>query len=422
MKSLTTLLLVCFLYTNIIALRKESINLITSNQWPEENYHGIVHVTNITQADQFYWWFPSRNSRAEDPLLIWFSGGPSCGDEIAIFVENGPFLFDSDSNSIYTNKYSWNTNANLLYIDQPLGTGFSNPDLPYADLPKNQQEVASQMVEFLQKFIEIFPEFKNRAVYLAGESFAGHYLPHFSSELLKPGNVDLQLKGVSYGDSYVNPWVQYDTSADYALELNLINVDKYYELKNSLYHCENMIKRGLFGGIEICMGILIKLISDKDGNLLFNIYDVTKKPNGPLMYNFDPLTKYLNTQPVKASLGMSNRTWAPCSDPGYERIVKDFINNTAPLIGQSIEKGVKILAYNGDRDWVTNYIGGIAWTNSVEWSGQKSFQQAKLLNIDGGLKKSFGNFTFIKVHNAGHMVPMDQPEFAWKMINKFLQE
>jgi len=51
-------------------------------------------VTDIKDADLFYWWFPSRNSRENDPLLIWFSGGPSCGDEVALFMENGPFLFD----------------------------------------------------------------------------------------------------------------------------------------------------------------------------------------------------------------------------------------------------------------------------------------------------------------------------------------
>lgn len=90
--------------------------------------------------DIFYWWFESRNSTKDDPLVIWLTGGPGCASEIALFYENGPYKFEEDGKTLMGNPYSWNSNANLLYVDQPIGTGFSHANIP--DLDTNETEVA----------------------------------------------------------------------------------------------------------------------------------------------------------------------------------------------------------------------------------------------------------------------------------------
>lgn len=65
------------------------------------------------------------------------------------------------------------------------------------------------------------------------------------------------------------------------------------------------------------------------------------------------------------------------------------------------------------------------WTNQLEWSGQSQFQQANYTQFESngesnGEYKNFENFTFLRVYNAGHMVPMDQPAVALDMINTFI--
>lgn len=82
---------------------------------------------------------------------MWLTGGPGCASEIALFYENGPYMFDESANMI-PNPYSWNTNANLLYVDQPVGTGFSSSGkLEYA---RNELDVGKDMATFFRGFLE----------------------------------------------------------------------------------------------------------------------------------------------------------------------------------------------------------------------------------------------------------------------------
>ena len=78
-------------------------------------YSGLVDLDH--NDDMFYWWMESRDSPSTDPLVLWLTGGPGCASEIALFYENGPWMFDADGKTLKSNPYSWNSNANLLYVD-----------------------------------------------------------------------------------------------------------------------------------------------------------------------------------------------------------------------------------------------------------------------------------------------------------------
>lgn len=73
----------------------------------------------------FYWFFESRTSPSTDPVTLWMTGGPGCSSEVALFGENGPCSVNEGGNGTVHNPFSWNRRSNLLYIDQPTGTGFS---------------------------------------------------------------------------------------------------------------------------------------------------------------------------------------------------------------------------------------------------------------------------------------------------------
>ncbi len=70
-------------------------------------------------------------------------------------------------------------------------------------------------------------------------------------------------------------------------------------------------------------------------------------------------------------------------------------------------------------------MGNHAWTEALEWPGQKDFNKAELKDLTMqsgkiGEVKSSGNFTFMNIYNAGHMVPMDQPEASLNFFNRWL--
>jgi cathepsin A (carboxypeptidase C) len=139
----------------------------------------------IKSFEKFYFVLTlSRSQPDKDPLIIWLQGGPGCSSLFGMFMENGPYFYkyNPKSKTQYTfehNPYAWNNNANVLYLDQPLGTGFSVSE-DKLGRRMNGEEFTIDFYNFLQGFLKQYPEFKKRPLYLMGESYAGHYIPSFA--------------------------------------------------------------------------------------------------------------------------------------------------------------------------------------------------------------------------------------------------
>ena len=84
------------------------------------------------------------------------------------------------------------------------------------------------------------------------------------------------------------------------------------------------------------------------------------------------------------------------------------------------------MLYAGDVDYICNWLGNKKWALDLEWDGKTEFVQAEdkpwmLSNGENmGRIRSHENFKFLQVYNAGHMVPMDQPQAASEMLNSWL--
>lgn len=108
---------------------------------------------------------------------------------------------------VVNNPYSWNANANLLFVDQPVGTGFSYSRWPL-DYVTNEVQVAQQLYDFLQAFIVQYPEFAERQLFITGESYAGHYVPAIGWKIVdanaEGGQPQLNLQGIAIGAPAVN--------------------------------------------------------------------------------------------------------------------------------------------------------------------------------------------------------------------------
>jgi len=88
---------------------------------------------------------------------LWLTGGPGCSGELAIFMENGPFKLNRSNLSLYKNEHAWNNQANLIYVDQPIGVGYST--VGEVDYVTNEEQVAKNLLEFLSQFLTKYPEF-----------------------------------------------------------------------------------------------------------------------------------------------------------------------------------------------------------------------------------------------------------------------
>ncbi|GFQ00208.1 serine carboxypeptidase-like 49 [Phtheirospermum japonicum] len=201
------------------------------------HHAGYIRLPNTKGlARMFYYFFEARQDKAKAPVVVWLSGGPGCSSSIALFYENGPFKL-TDKLSLVCNQYGWDRVANILFVDQPIGTGFSYTTKE-TDIPTTSEEAAVHFYDFIQAFFGNHPEYVKNDFYITGESYAGHYIPAFAAQVLH-GNknktgLHINLKGMAIGNGWTNSEVQYATYPDYAIQMKLINQSQYKYLKDSL--------------------------------------------------------------------------------------------------------------------------------------------------------------------------------------------
>ena len=134
----------------------DSNNTSSGDDWYDETY-GVQDQLYFLMAE-------SRNDPATDPLVIWLQGGPGCSSMLGIYTENGPFNFKYDRENpedpfkFEYNAYSWNNNANVMYVDQPVGTGFSFIE-DFGSLRWSEDSIANDFVMFLHNFMAKYPDF-----------------------------------------------------------------------------------------------------------------------------------------------------------------------------------------------------------------------------------------------------------------------
>ena len=103
----------------------------------------------------------------------------------------------------------------------------------------------------------------------------------------------------------------------------------------------------------------------------------------------------------------------------------DWMHDYQQMIPDQLAAGIRVLIYAGDQDYICNWLGNHAWVNALPWPHKAEFNAAVPTNwtVAGeaaGTRQHAANFTFLRVYDAGHMVPRDQPARALAMVNAFL--
>lgn len=137
---------------------------------------------------------------------MWLTGGPGCASEIAIFYENGPFTIN-DNMTLNPHAAAWNKVSNLIYVDQPVGSGFSKC-VSVFHYETNEEQISENMKHLIDGFLQANPEYKGRDFYITGESYAGHYIPAIAYYLThNVTDLGVNFKGIAIGNGWVDPIV-----------------------------------------------------------------------------------------------------------------------------------------------------------------------------------------------------------------------
>lgn len=154
----------------------------TCPTYGEAQYTGTIDVTDTHRL--FYWYFDSRNDPENDPIILWMNGGPGGSSLLGLFNEMGPCWLDAKTDIPEPNKWAWNNNASLIFLDQPAGVGFSSR-AEGVPPPAGDMDGAEDFQQFLNIFFDkVFPEKKKLPLHIAAESYGGHYGPVYVDHIL----------------------------------------------------------------------------------------------------------------------------------------------------------------------------------------------------------------------------------------------
>ncbi|CAI8034736.1 Serine carboxypeptidase 24 [Geodia barretti] len=174
---------------------------------PFSQYADFITVNGSHGRRLFYWFVESQNDPANDPVLLWLNGGPGCSSLAGLFTELGPF-YPVDGETLARNPYSWNTVANVIFLESPSGVGFSYSDTR-SDYTTGDQQTTQDTLQFLLSFFAIYEQFANNEFWITGESYGGHYVPWLARAVLEwnsmsPAN-PINLKGFMVGNAWTDP-------------------------------------------------------------------------------------------------------------------------------------------------------------------------------------------------------------------------
>ncbi|KAI5953424.1 hypothetical protein KGF54_002796 [Candida jiufengensis] len=411
----------------------EVLGLDTVNQ-----YTGYIDVDSIDHH-YFFWFFESRNDPKTDPIVLWLNGGPGCSSSTGLFFELGPSSINSTLQPVY-NPYSWNSNASVIFLDQPVGVGYSYSG---GDEVKNTDTAAKNVYVFLELFFQKFPQFLNNKFHIAGESYAGHYIPRFASEIINNADRSFELASVLIGNGITDPLVQAGAYKPMACGEGgykpVLTEDQCSQMEKDLPNCEKLAKLCYsFQNALTCVAAQYycdsKLFQPYAQTGL-NPYDIRKPcadEGGNCYVEMDFMDDYLNLEVVRKAVGASNPSeiFTSCDDIVFKNFLLDGdeFKPFQQYVAELLNKQIPVLIYAGDKDFICNWLGNYAWVNKLDYNDGETFANLPLKPWKpttskkiGGQVKNFGGFTFLRIYDAGHMVPYDQPKNALDMLNTWIQ-
>ncbi|CAG8576989.1 7165_t:CDS:2 [Ambispora leptoticha] len=384
----------------------------------------------------FFWIFESRNNPKTDPITLWLNGGPGCSSLTGLFFELGPCTVNDDGSDTFINPYSWNSNSTVIFLDQPTNVGYS-----HGNSVSNTLAAAKDVYAFLQIFFKEFPDYANLEFHIAGESYAGHYIPAIAAEInknnegtsawiqsFKPKHLKhINLESILIGNGLVDSLVQYKYYPEMACnstyepvldEATCDRMRKAYptcaRLINNCYKSQNV-----FNCLPASMYCNKELIQPYQATGK-NPYDVRKKCEGnnlcyPILGSIET---YLNKKEIMEELGAEVDEYKSCNMEVNFRFqmagdwMRPFHLSIPPLLANNI----RVLVYAGDADFICNWLDGFNKAINKDWIIEDGSESI------AGKVRSYKGLTFLQIFEAGHMTPYDQPVPSLDFFNRWIQK
>ncbi|KAI4335540.1 hypothetical protein L6164_014178 [Bauhinia variegata] len=404
-------------------------------------FSGYVTVNEPHGRALFYWFTEATTSPHNKPLVLWLNGGPGCSSvAYGASEEIGPFRINKTGSSLYLNKYSWNREANILFLESPAGVGFSYTNTTSDLKTSGDKRTAEDALVFLIRWLSRFPQYKYREFYIAGESYAGHYVPQLAKKIYDYNKANphiINLKGFIVGnavtDNYydgigtVTYWWSHSMISDHSYRTIIKHCD--FTGEKTSQKCDDTVRYAFnheFGKIDQYSIYTPACLSSK--NKTTRRFIRLKNTILHMISGYDPCTenyaeKYFNLPQVQKAMHANVTNipykWTACSDV----LLRNWNDSEASVLHiyqELITTGLRIWVFSGDTDSVvpvtaTKFsLNHLNLTTKNRWYPWYSGKQV------GGWSEVYDGLTFATVRGAGHEVPLFQPRRAFILFRSFL--
>nr|XP_018913011.1 PREDICTED: venom serine carboxypeptidase-like [Bemisia tabaci] len=414
----------------------QNISRVTDLEHNIKSHAGFLTVNKRFKTNLFFWFFKAKSNDWENsPLLLWLQGGPGMTSLYGLFMENGPFEIkreSADDFSLLNRKYAWTNEYNVVYIDNPAGVGYSHTgsEKGYAT---NQKQVANNLYKALVQLFKLFPSIHSNKFFLTGESYAGKYIPALGYKIHsanKKSKFRINLTGLFVGNAFFSPGDQM-IYGDYLKMIGLLDenqqhifntyqadVKKLIDKKdwlNATFKFSELFFRSIYG--------YPTLFNNYTG--LSQHYNYISDSPAESGENYRNFMAFLTKASTRKMIHVGNTPWGEYNTVAWH-LRADIMKSVSTWLEVLLDH-YDVLFYNGQLDVICAYPGTVNAFKQLQWSGTQEYRQADskkwyIENKLAGYYKKAGRFIDIMVRNTGHMVPRDNPLWAYTLLNQFVSK
>ncbi|EEF51706.1 serine carboxypeptidase-like 45 [Ricinus communis] len=410
-----------------------------------QQFSGYVSVDDKKHRALFYYFVEAEIDPASKPLVLWLNGGPGCSSlGVGAFSENGPFR--PKGKVLVRNEYSWNKEANMLYLETPVGVGFSYATDSSSYLAVDDEATARDNLVFLKHWYNRFPQYRHRDLFITGESYAGHYIPQLAKLMVEINKKEklFHLKGIALGNPVLEFATDFNSRAEYLWSHGLIS-DSTFKMFTAACNYSRYVSEYYRDSLStICSRVMSRV--NTETSRFVDKYDVTldvcissilsqSKVLRPQQVSEridvcvdDETMNYLNRKDVQKALHarlVGVGRWEVCSNIlDYELLNLEI--PTISVVGSLVKAGIPVLVYSGDQDSVIPLTGSRTLVHGLAkelglnttvpyrvWFAEKQV---------GGWTQVYSDIlSFATIRGAAHEVPYSQPERSLVLFKSFLE-
>ncbi|WCJ18020.1 serine carboxypeptidase-like 7 [Euphorbia peplus] len=416
--------------------------------------------TSVGDVEFFYYFVESENNPALDPILLYFNGGPGCTALNGLFYQVGPLKFDLDSYtgglpSLLYVEDSWSKTVNILFLDTPVGTGFSYAMTQEAWNSTDTQS-AQQISQFLRNWLTNHTEYQTNPIYVGSDSYSGIINPIVAQDILDGNKAGLEpiinLKGMSLGCPHTDTVIEDNAKIPFAHRLTLISDamfltaesscnGSYAEIDESNTKCVDAVD-----AIDQCIDLVSRqnvlepecaFISPREKenavsrtlkSIRENIIQPFPNKLGELYchtYQYLFLDIWLNYKSVQEALHVRSGTTGEFYRCNISLSYTSDMDSVLAYHENLTTQGLQVLVFSGDHDMIMPHNGVEKWITSLGLTIDSDWRPWFIEGQVAGYTTKYTNdgyrLTYATIKGAGHSPQEYKRKVCYDMFHRWVR-